>query len=113
MENAKLFVCSNATGKMIVEEIGEDFNQDDLISDDVMILDGGNLLYVWIGNGANAEERKHAPEIATRYAAGCSGRKKQIIVQEGSEPISFRGYFQAWQEDYDPKAKFDSMQQNL
>ena len=49
-------------GKMIVEEIGEDFTQDDLISDDVMILDGGNLLYVWIGNGANAEERKHAPE---------------------------------------------------
>ena len=51
--------------------------------------------------------------IATRYAAGCPGRKKQIIVQEGSEPISFRGYFQAWQEDYDPKAKFDSMQQNI
>ena len=80
MENAKLFVCSNATGdkvtksraprlkkanhlgKMTVEEIGEDFTQDDLISDDVMILDGGALLYVWIGNGANAEERKHAPE---------------------------------------------------
>ena len=49
--------------------------------------------------------------IAQRYAAGCPGRKKQIIVQEGSEPISFRGFFQAWQEDYDPNAKFDSMQQ--
>ena len=47
--------------------------------------------------------------IAQRYAAGCAGRKKQIVVQEGSEPISFRGFFQAWQEDYDPNAKFDSM----
>ena len=49
------------------------------------------------------------PRIAQRYAAGCAGRKKQIVVQEGSEPISFRGFFQAWQEDYDPNAKFDSM----
>ena len=47
--------------------------------------------------------------IAQRYAAGCTGRKKQIVIQEGSEPISFRGFFQAWQEDYDPNAKFDSM----
>ena len=49
-------------GKMTVEEIGEDFTQDDLISDDVMILDGGNNIYVWIGKGSNADERKHAPE---------------------------------------------------
>ena len=47
---------------MTVEEIGEDFTQDDLISDDVMILDGGEHLYVWIGTGANDDERKHAPE---------------------------------------------------
>ena len=57
MTNGLYFV-----GKMTVEEIGEDFTQDDLISDDCMILDGGDEVYVWIGKGANAEERKHAPE---------------------------------------------------
>ena len=51
-----------ALGKMTVEEIGEDFTQDDLISDDVMILDGGSNIFVWIGKGSNADERKHAPE---------------------------------------------------
>lgn len=61
----------------------------------------------FIGNRNDIKLRR----IAQRYAAGCPGRKKQIIVQEGSEPISFRGFFQAWQEDYDPNAKFDSMQQ--
>lgn len=29
-----------------------------------MILDGFNLIYVWIGNGANREERDAAENIA-------------------------------------------------
>ena len=55
-------IINFALGKMTVEEIGEDFTQDDLISDDVMILDGGSNIFVWIGKGSNADERKHAPE---------------------------------------------------
>ena len=62
IDNAKLFVCSDASGKMQVEEIGEDFTQGDLIPEDVMILDGGAIVYVWLGKKANANERKDGPE---------------------------------------------------
>ena len=51
--------------------------------------------------------------IARRYAAGCAGRKKIVNVFESEEPIGFTGFFQAWQKDYDPNAKFDSMQNSL
>lgn len=32
--------------------------------DDVMILDGLNLIYVWVGNGANREEKDAAESTA-------------------------------------------------
>ena len=51
--------------------------------------------------------------IARRYAAGCAGRKKIVNVFESEEPIGFTGFFQAWQKDYDPNAKFDSMQGSM
>ena len=52
----------NDSGKMSVEEIGEDFTQADLVSDDVMILDGGKTIFVWVGSGSNEDEKNHGPE---------------------------------------------------
>ena len=62
MKNALALLKQSFLGKMCVEEIGEDFTQSDLISDDVMILDAGANIYVWIGKGANADEKEHGPE---------------------------------------------------
>ncbi|CBY08383.1 unnamed protein product [Oikopleura dioica] len=113
IDNAKLFVCSDASGKMQVEEIGEDFTQGDLIPEDVMILDGGAIVYVWLGKKANANERKDGPEIARRYAAGCPGRKKLSIIEDGKEPLAFIGFFQGWDDKYDASAVFESMKNAL
>ena len=51
---------------MSVEEIGEDFTQADLVSDDVMILDGGKTIFVWVGSGSNEDEKKHGPEYVLK-----------------------------------------------
>ena len=115
-----------------MEEVGEDFTQSDLVSDDVMILDGGKTIFVWIGSGSNDDEKKDGPEyvaisffafllmaninffrIARRYAAGCTGRRKIQTITEGNEPVEFTGFFQGWQAGYDPNVVFEQMQQDM
>uniref|UniRef100_A0A914QVR7 Gelsolin-like domain-containing protein n=1 Tax=Panagrolaimus davidi TaxID=227884 RepID=A0A914QVR7_9BILA len=59
----KLFQVSNESGKLHVEEIA-DFYQEDLDGDDVMILDLFNTIYVWVGAGANKEEKEAAEATA-------------------------------------------------
>ena len=36
----------------------------DMVEDDVMILDSGDEIYVWIGNDANQDERKESLKLA-------------------------------------------------
>ena len=49
-------------GRMFVEEVPGEFAQSDLEPDDVMMLDTWNQVFIWIGEGANVEERKEAPK---------------------------------------------------
>lgn len=64
----RLFHCKLlANGKLRVEEI-DDFDQEDLDEDDVMILDGGDEIYVWEGKDSTHEERRKSIEVAhVRY----------------------------------------------
>lgn len=64
----RLFHCKLLTsGKLRVEEI-DDYDQDDLDEDDVMILDGGDELYIWEGKDSSEEERRKSLEVAqVRY----------------------------------------------
>ncbi|XP_042353278.1 scinderin like b isoform X2 [Plectropomus leopardus] len=98
----RLFGCSNKTGRLIVEEVPGDFTQSDLATDDVMLLDTSDQIFLWVGNEANAEERKGAPKIAKEYVdSDPSGRRGLPIttIKQGAEPPTFTGWFQAW----DPK----------
>nr|CBX24534.1 advillin protein [Paracentrotus lividus] len=105
----RLFQCSNASGNFRVEEINN-FTQQDLIEDDVMLLDAYNEVYIWIGAGANAEEKKSILVTAKEYLmTDPSGRdpdSTQLIqVKQGFEPVTFTGWFMAWDNKY-----FQSMQ---
>ena len=60
---ARLFHCSNASGRFRVEEV-LDFAQEDLEEDDVMILDAWKELFVWVGESARKEEKRDAIKTA-------------------------------------------------
>lgn len=60
----RLFHCKLLNnGKLRVEEIG-DFEQADMDADDIMILDGGDEVYVWEGAGSTPEEKEKSLEVA-------------------------------------------------
>lgn len=64
----RLFHCSNATGRFEVEEI-HNFTQNDLETDDIMILDTYDQVLVWVGKESNQKERKDAFTFAKVFSA--------------------------------------------
>ena len=95
-----VIVTNLLPGYFRVEEIF-DFDQEDLIEDDVMILDTYQEVFVWIGKGANADEKKNALATAVEYIkTDTSGRTLQSTVlhtlKQGYEPTNFTSHFIAW-----------------
>lgn len=65
-----------------------------------MILDGLNIIYVWIGAGANKDEKDHAEASAKKYLeTDAIPRSKKAAIEvifQGKEPPHFKKYFPAW-----------------
>lgn len=65
-----------------------------------MILDAVNLIYVWVGSGANKEEKDHAKATAEKYLKTSSvPRHKNTtieILHQGKESPTFKKYFPEW-----------------
>jgi len=95
----RLFNVSNETGKLVVEEVA-DFYQQDLDTDDVMILDALNTIYVWIGDGANKKEKEAAEATAQKYLETDSvprHKKAEVeILHQGKENPGFKKLFPEW-----------------
>ncbi|KYQ88824.1 protovillin [Tieghemostelium lacteum] len=94
----RLFQCSNNSGVFKVFEIF-DFSQDDLDQDDVMILDTGREIFVWIGKDSNDVEKSMSMETALEYVqAAPQSRKDDPIyrIESSEEPIQFTSCFHAW-----------------
>nr|XP_018668862.1 villin-1 isoform X2 [Ciona intestinalis] len=99
-EVARLFECSNASGNFVCEEICN-FSQEDLDEDDVMLLDTHSELFLWIGKGANKQEKEESLVTAINYLrtdpTGSRDPHTPIItVKQGFEPPIFSGWFMAW-----------------
>jgi hypothetical protein len=99
MREARLFQVSNARGYIWAEEIF-DYDQEDLIVEDCMILDTFAEVYVWLGDEARPEEKTGAMETAKKYVESNPERKVDdttfLVVKQGKEPPSFTMHFIAW-----------------
>ncbi|XP_072366613.1 scinderin-like isoform X1 [Scyliorhinus torazame] len=99
----RLFGCSNKTGTFIIEEVPGDFTQGDLAVDDVMLLDTGEQIFLWLGSSANEVEKAESVKCAKQYLeADPTGRDMGTpitIMKQGKELPTFTGWFLAW----DPK----------
>uniref|UniRef100_A0A8C7CW86 Villin-like n=1 Tax=Oncorhynchus kisutch TaxID=8019 RepID=A0A8C7CW86_ONCKI len=95
----RLFECSNQTGRFRMTEV-EDLTQEDLDQDDVMLLDTWEEIFLWIGRSANEYETKEACNSALEYLrthpAGRDPDTPIISVKQGYEPLTFTGWFNAW-----------------
>ncbi|CAG9761740.1 unnamed protein product [Ceutorhynchus assimilis] len=76
-----------------------DFDQDDLNTDDIMFLDVPvkNTVFLWIGAGADAEEKERSGEVVQAYLKK-NGREDTTIntVHQNKEDEDFKAHFSGW-----------------
>ncbi|KAE9621679.1 putative villin headpiece, villin/Gelsolin, ADF-H/Gelsolin-like domain-containing protein [Lupinus albus] len=93
-----LFTFSINKGKLQVEEV-YNFSQDDLLTEDILILDTHAEVFVWIGHCVDQKEKQNAFEFGEKYidlAASLDGLFPHVPlykVTEGNEPCFFTTYF--------------------
>ncbi|XP_031123965.1 villin-3 [Ipomoea triloba] len=93
-----LFTYSINKGKFEVEEV-YNFSQDDLLTEDALVLDTNAEVFVWVGQSTDPNEKKNAFEIGQKYIQmatcleGLSSNAPLYKVTEGNEPCFFTTYF--------------------
>jgi len=98
---ARLFRCSNEKGFFAVTEKCADFCQDDLPDEDIMILDSGEEIFIWVGPKASQVELKLAYKSAQTYlkaltVKGEKREKKLFLTVKNKESRRFTRNFHAW-----------------
>ncbi|CAJ0580694.1 unnamed protein product, partial [Mesorhabditis spiculigera] len=101
MQYTRLFRCSNDKGYFSVTEKTIDFCQDDLEDDDVMILDNGTYIFLWLGPKASDVEIKLSYKAIHVYEAHLRLKqperpRKVVATAKGHETNKFTRCFHAW-----------------
>uniref|UniRef100_A0A8C4SJK8 Protein flightless-1 homolog n=1 Tax=Erpetoichthys calabaricus TaxID=27687 RepID=A0A8C4SJK8_ERPCA len=101
MKHARLFRCSNEKGYFSVSEKCSDFCQDDLADDDIMLLDNGKEVYMWVGTQTSQVEIKLSLKACQVYIQHMRSKdqehpRKLRLVRKGNEPHNFTRCFHAW-----------------
>eukprot|EP00252_Welwitschia_mirabilis_P024171 TRINITY_DN7065_c0_g1_i1.p1 TRINITY_DN7065_c0_g1~~TRINITY_DN7065_c0_g1_i1.p1 ORF type:complete len:1024 (+),score=247.76 TRINITY_DN7065_c0_g1_i1:394-3465(+) len=100
-----LFACSFSRGS-ISGELGclevtqiHNFTQDDLMTEDVMILDSFSEIYVWVGQSVDSKLKQKALNIGQKYMEKDVLLEKRsletpfFVILEGGEPSFFTRFF--------------------
>ncbi|XP_074821174.1 LOW QUALITY PROTEIN: protein flightless-1 homolog [Natator depressus] len=101
MKYSRLFRCSNEKGYFAVSEKCSDFCQDDLADDDIMLLDNGREVYMWVGTQTSQVEIKLSLKACQVYIQHMRSKaaehpRKLRLVRKGNEPHPFTRCFHAW-----------------
>ncbi|XP_030371447.1 gelsolin [Scaptodrosophila lebanonensis] len=101
----RLFHCRlTRTGRAKVEEVSQ-YEQEDLDTDDVMLLDAGDEIYMWVGSGATADENGKILDMVKRYikvepTSRTIDTVSIVRVTQGQEPRAFKRMFPSWEDNY-------------
>ncbi len=101
MRHARLFRCSNEKGYFTVSEKCSDFCQDDLAQDDIMILDTGEQVFIWMGPRCSEVEVKLSYKSAQVYIQNLRAKqperpRKLFLTVIGKESKRFTRCFHGW-----------------
>ncbi|XP_059482948.1 gelsolin, cytoplasmic isoform X2 [Neocloeon triangulifer] len=101
----RLFHCyiPENGGKLKVEEV-DDYTQEDLNEEDVMVLDAGDEIYIWIGKDSSKSEREQSLKMAEEYLKTDPtdrNHDKALIftLRQGHEDKSFTSLFPSWDDN--------------
>lgn len=95
----RLFRLSDSTGDLKCTEVTPavkgKYKKDMLKSEDVFIFDAGNEVFVWVGAGASAQEKREAMKSAADYMKQNSRPAALPITKilEGADNNAFNSYF--------------------
>lgn len=101
MNYTRLFRCSNEKGYFTISEKCTDFCQDDLADDDIMILDNGEQVFLWLGTRCSEVEIKLAYKSAQVYIQHLRVKqperpRKLFLTAKGKESRRFMKCFHGW-----------------
>eukprot|EP00339_Tiarina_fusa_P025590 CAMPEP_0117014286 /NCGR_PEP_ID=MMETSP0472-20121206/11617_1 /TAXON_ID=693140 ORGANISM="Tiarina fusus, Strain LIS" /NCGR_SAMPLE_ID=MMETSP0472 /ASSEMBLY_ACC=CAM_ASM_000603 /LENGTH=1143 /DNA_ID=CAMNT_0004717805 /DNA_START=62 /DNA_END=3493 /DNA_ORIENTATION=- len=99
--SAVFFECTNTIGVFKVYRL-EEFAQQDLLSRNCVLIDGGDTIFVWVGSDANEKCKEMTLDTAQKYIDYVSDEHpkrpecKIVTVLAGSESLEFQAYFHTW-----------------
>uniref|UniRef100_A0A6N2L645 HP domain-containing protein n=1 Tax=Salix viminalis TaxID=40686 RepID=A0A6N2L645_SALVM len=99
VEDPRLFTLTCADGNFKVKEI-YNFAQDDLTTEDVLILNCHEEIHVWIGSHSNIKSKQQAILLGMKFlqtdplVEGLSSETPIYVVTEGREPPFFTRFFE-------------------
>ncbi|KYQ92976.1 villin [Tieghemostelium lacteum] len=108
-QTPKLYQCSYSSGTFKVDRVFE-FDQQDLDDEDVMILDVGSMIFLWIGRNATQDEKLQSMNTVLEYTQLVAKKTNMVdgsednfqvllncyLIQSSLEPKVFRRYFHCW-----------------
>jgi len=95
----RMFKLSDATGTLesteVVPAVKGKYKRDMLKSEDVFIFDAGNEIFVWVGAGSSAQERREAMKYGADYMKKYNKNPCLPITKilEGADNNAFKSYF--------------------